>query len=115
MDITSLNVSRTLTFALQPELGDELQINGAITMTAYIRSSAAMQGNLEFTMSERTHLETEIPVSGANIESPIVSRSPNPGLYNRNRNNYLSLSKRLFNSSKCSRGTNNVRDTILDL
>jgi len=65
------NVTQMATFALQPTLGEELAINGAVTLTAYLRSNVNMAGTLEFSMSERTESGEVIPVSGVNIEAPV--------------------------------------------
>jgi len=65
------NVSQTITFALRPELGEDLQISGAVTLTVYLRSNVNMVGTLEFSMSERTQSGTVNPVSGANIQAPV--------------------------------------------
>jgi len=65
------NVSQTITFVLQPALGGDLEISGAITLTAYLRSSANMLGILEFSMSEQTQSGAEHSVTGATIQAPI--------------------------------------------
>jgi KaiC/GvpD/RAD55 family RecA-like ATPase len=66
------NISLGITFALQPQLGSTLQIDGAIISTVYLQSDRAMQGTLDFNMSERTKSGIVTPVPGANIATPIT-------------------------------------------
>jgi KaiC/GvpD/RAD55 family RecA-like ATPase len=66
------NVSGTLSFNLSPSLGQNLRINGSITLTVYLRGSLAGVGNLEFALAELKSTGEQVQVPGARIQSPVV-------------------------------------------
>jgi KaiC/GvpD/RAD55 family RecA-like ATPase len=66
------NVSNTLSFKLTPALGTDLQINGAITATLYLRATSAPVGNLNFAVTELKSTGEQVQVPSARIQSQVV-------------------------------------------
>jgi hypothetical protein len=66
------NVSNTLSFKLTPALGADLQINGAITVTLYMRAASALLGNLNFAVTELKSTGEQVQVPGARIQSQVL-------------------------------------------
>ncbi len=64
------NVSTPITFTLSPVLGGDLRINGAISMTVYLKANAPLFGNVIVEAFELTKAGTQIPASGARVETP---------------------------------------------
>jgi KaiC/GvpD/RAD55 family RecA-like ATPase len=64
------NVSNPILFSLNPVLGYDLRISGAISMTVYLKASAPLFGNLIVEALELTRSGTQIPVPGTRIDSP---------------------------------------------
>jgi KaiC/GvpD/RAD55 family RecA-like ATPase len=65
-------VSHDVVFRLTPVLGENLQLDGGITMTFYLRGSTTIPGTVTSWISELKPDGTEVPVPGATIESPDV-------------------------------------------
>jgi KaiC/GvpD/RAD55 family RecA-like ATPase len=65
-------VSDATSFKLTPTLGEPLRIYGAITFTIYLQATSALIGNLVVELLEQKPSGTEVPVSGAEIESPVA-------------------------------------------
>jgi KaiC/GvpD/RAD55 family RecA-like ATPase len=66
------NVSNTISFNLTPALGADLQINGAITVTLYLRAASALVGNLNFAVTELKSTGEQVQVPGGRIQSQVV-------------------------------------------
>jgi KaiC/GvpD/RAD55 family RecA-like ATPase len=66
----AVDVSHDVVFRLSPALGENLQINGGITMTFYLRGTTTLPGTVTSWISELKPDGTEIPVPGTKIDSP---------------------------------------------
>jgi KaiC/GvpD/RAD55 family RecA-like ATPase len=66
------NVSNVVSFKLTPALGMDLQINGAITVTLYMRAGTTLLGNLNFAVSELKSTGEQALVPGAGIQTQIL-------------------------------------------
>jgi len=66
------DVSDATSFKLTPTLGEPLRIYGAITFTIYLQATSALIGNLVVELLEEKSSGLEVPVSGAEIESPVA-------------------------------------------
>jgi len=65
------NVSNATSFKLTPTLGEPLRIYGAITFTIYVQATSALIGDLVVELLEQKSSGAELPVSGAEIDSPV--------------------------------------------
>ncbi len=66
------DVRDATSFKLTPTLGEPLRIYGAITFTIYLQATSALIGNLVVELLEQKPSGAEVPVSGAQIESPVA-------------------------------------------
>jgi len=66
-----VDVSDATSFKLTPTLGESLRIYGAITFTIYLQATSALIGELTVQLLEQKSSGAEVPVSGAEIESPV--------------------------------------------
>jgi KaiC/GvpD/RAD55 family RecA-like ATPase len=66
------NVSNAVSFKLTPALGAELQINGAITVTLYMRAASKLLGNLNFAVTELKSTGEQVQVPGAGIQTQVL-------------------------------------------
>jgi len=66
------DISNATSFKLVPTLGEPLRIYGAITFTIYLQATSALIGNLVVELLEQKSSGSEVPVSGAQIESPVA-------------------------------------------
>jgi len=65
------DVSNATSFKLTPTLGEPLRIYGAITFTIYVQATSALIGDLVVELLEQKPSGAELPVSGAEIDSPV--------------------------------------------
>src|SRR5208283_2650109 len=65
------DVRDATSFKLTPTLGEPLRIYGAITFTIYVQATSALIGDLVFELLEQKSSGAELPVSGAEIDSPV--------------------------------------------
>jgi hypothetical protein len=69
----SADISRGITFRLSPALGNDLQIDGAITTTLYLRTTGTFVGTVGIQVVELSKDGVQRPVPGARVDSPFVT------------------------------------------
>ena len=62
----------TITFTLQPVLGEGLNITGTVFVTLYLSASNSMTGTLHWDVSELTSTGEQVPVPGATADYPVT-------------------------------------------
>jgi KaiC/GvpD/RAD55 family RecA-like ATPase len=67
----SEDVGTTLNFTLNPPLGGNLQISGAIFVTVFLHAGALVSGTLHVQVVELKSTGEQVPIPGATIDSPI--------------------------------------------
>ena len=67
----SADVTGTITCGLDPPLGANLRINGAITLTTFLRSATLLSGILHVRVTELKKTGEQVPVPGASFDSPV--------------------------------------------
>jgi KaiC/GvpD/RAD55 family RecA-like ATPase len=65
------DVGNNLTFTLKPALGDDLQIDGAIFVTAFLHAGALVSGTLHVQVVELKSSGQEVLIPGGSIDSPV--------------------------------------------
>jgi len=69
------DLSSGLDFRLSPVLGEDLQIQGTLTFSLYLRSSGPFLGTVGVQLSEVTPDGVETAVPGAKVDTPIILNS----------------------------------------
>ena len=69
------DLTNGLNFKLSPLLGQDLQINGALTFNLYLRASGPFVGTVGVQIAEVTPDGTQTVVPGARVETPIYLNS----------------------------------------
>ncbi len=68
----SENATNTIIFTLSPTLGEDLEINGAIFVTTFLRAGALVSGTLHIQVAELKSTGTQVLIPGASIDSPVT-------------------------------------------
>jgi len=67
----SANATNVITCSLNPPLARNLQINGTITVTVFLRSATLLSGILHVRLTEVKTTGEQLPVPGATFDSPV--------------------------------------------